>query len=162
MKIRFVSLAAFVALAVSGVLFLASASAATPDVVVCGEKAQISVTIKDAAGQPVSDHTLVEFVTNYGGVIAGAETVLAGGQLGSQVAPMSSGTAETFNGVATAYLLTSTEHVGPYEVVASTGGSALGNWPNGSYLLPYGMAMRGYAPMGPPVTTQVTVMCRLP
>jgi hypothetical protein len=143
------------------ILGMHSASAATPNDVVCGEKAQISVTITDSAGQPVSDHTLVEFVTNQGGVIAGTETALAGGQLGGEVSPISSATAETFNGVATAYLITSTDHVGPYEVVVSTGGSALGNWPNGSYRLRYGAPMRGYAPMGPPVTTQVTVTCHL-
>ena len=161
MKIRIGLLGLLVGL-VAGVWSLTAASAAGPSDVTCGEKAQISVTITDSAGQPVSDHTLVEFVTNYGGVIAGTETALAGGQLGGQVAPLSSGTAETFNGVATAYLLTSTEHVGSYEVVVSTGGSALGNWPNGSYLLPYGAPMRGWAPMGPPVTTQVTVTCHLP
>jgi len=140
---------------------LASSMAqAAPNEVICGEKAQISVTINDSAGQPVSDHTLVEFVTNYGGVLAGTGTALAGGQLGGDVAPLSSTTAETFNGVATAYLLTSSAHVGPYEVIISTGGSALGR-PNGSLLLPYGAPMRGYAPMPPPVVTQVTVVCRL-
>jgi hypothetical protein len=133
------------------------AVAAGPNEVICGEKAQISVTIRDSAGQPVSDHTLVEFVTNYGGVLAGTGTAAAGGLLGGDTAPLSSTTAETFDGVATVYLLTSSAHVGPYEVLISTGGSALGNWPNGSLLLPYGTAMRGYAP----VTSQVTVTCRL-
>jgi len=160
MKLRSALIASLLAFAFAAAWSLSPAAAA-PDDVLCGEKAQISVTIKDSAGQPVSDHTLVEFVSNYGGVIAGTETSLAGGQIGGQVAPLSSATAETFNGVATAYLLTSTDHVGPYEVVISTGGSALGNWPNGSYLLPYGAAMRGYAPMGPPVTSQVTVTCYL-
>jgi hypothetical protein len=157
MKIRAGLIGAVVSV-VLGFMAVGSASAAGPNDVTCGEKAQISVTITDSAGQPVSDHTAVEFVTNYGGVIAGADTSLAGGQ----IAPLSSGTAETFNGVATVYLLTSTEHAGAYEVVVSAGGSSAGSWPNGSYLLPYGAAMRGWASLStPPVTTQVTVTCHL-
>jgi len=92
---------------------------AAPASLACGEKATITVDAKDAAGQPVSDHTLVEAVTNAGGVLAGTGAVA--GQAGL-VAPVSSTIAETFGGKATFYLLTSTAHVGKYEVVVTTGG----------------------------------------
>ncbi len=100
--------------------------AAAPTSLNCGEKATITVTVKDSAGQNVSDHTRVELVTNYGGVIGGTTATLGPVNVtGGQVFPESSSSAETFNGVATAYLLTSTDHVGPYEVVAAAGGSVL-------------------------------------
>jgi hypothetical protein len=85
----------------------------------CGERVQITVTIKDAKGVNVSDHTLVEFVTTFGGVLGGTGAVA--GQQGL-VTPVSSTVAETFNGVAQAWLLTSETHAGPYEVIATTGG----------------------------------------
>jgi len=98
--------------------------AAAPTSLNCGEKATITVTVKDSAGQNVSDHTRVELVTNFGGVIGGTTATLGPVNVaGGQVYPQSSSSAETFNGVATAYLLTSTDHVGPYEVVAAAGGS---------------------------------------
>jgi hypothetical protein len=98
--------------------------AAAPTSLNCGEKATITVTVKDSAGQNVSDHTRVELVTNFGGVIGGTTATLGPVNVtGGQVFPESSSSAETFNGVATAYLLTSTDHVGPYEVVAAAGGS---------------------------------------
>src|SRR5207249_3120445 len=46
----------------------------------------------------------------------------------------SSSAAETFSGVATAFLLTSTEHVGPYEVVVTSGGSTGGIFNPGGFL----------------------------
>jgi hypothetical protein len=111
--------------------------AAAPTSLNCGEKATITVTVKDSAGQNVSDHTRVELVTNFGGVIGGTTATLGPVNVaGGQVFPQSSSSAETFNGVATAYLLTSTDHVGPYEVVAAAGGSvsatngALAPWYN--------------------------------
>jgi hypothetical protein len=85
----------------------------------CGERAQITVTVKDAEGQPVSDHTVVEAVTNFGGVLGGTGAVA--GEFGL-VTPISSTLAETFDGVATFWLLTSETHSGPYEVLISTGG----------------------------------------
>ena len=73
------------------------------------------------------------------------------------VGPLSSGAAETFGGVATAYLLTSSAHVGSYEVVASAGGSNLG----GYYFTENSTQI--YARNGvfstPVVTSQVTVTC---
>jgi hypothetical protein len=95
-------------------------AAATPTTLRCGEKATITVTVKDSIGQNVSDHTRVEAVTNAGGVLAGTGAVA--GQAGP-VVPVSSTVAETFNGVATLFLLTSDQHVGPYEVVVTSGGA---------------------------------------
>jgi hypothetical protein len=144
------------------------------DDIVCGEAKTISVTVKDAAGQPVSDHTRVEFVTNYGGVLAGTTATLDPLAPG-YVAPLSSTTAETFNGVASVVLITSTEHIGAYEVVASTGGSIRaaglpqppiyapgGSMPNVSAYIPRPAYGYVYVPSGPPVTAQVTVVCRAP
>jgi hypothetical protein len=100
---------------------------AEPTELVCGEKSQILITVTDALNQNVSDHTRVELITNYGGVIGGT-----GSSLGfpgvNPVNPLSSSAAETFSGVATAYLLTSTNHIGSYEVVAAAGGSNLGGY----------------------------------
>ncbi len=95
--------------------------AASPTTLRCGEKSTITVTVKDAIGQNVSDHTPVELVTNLGGTIGGTGGVAAGFGL---VSPISSNGAGTFGGVATAFLLTSESHSGPYEVVATTGGTA--------------------------------------
>jgi hypothetical protein len=114
---------------------------AAPTRLVCGEKATILVTVTDAINQKVSDHTRVELITNFGGVIGGTGASLAFPGVNA-VGPLSSGAAETFGGVATAYLLTSTTHVGAYEVVASSGGSFLG----GVFSTPV-------------VTSQVTVTC---
>jgi hypothetical protein len=111
---------------------------AAPNKLICGEKATILVTVTDAINQKVSDHTLVELITNYGGVIGGTGSSL----FFQNVNPLSSSTAETFGGVATAYLLTSTAHVGAYEVVAASGGTLLG----GVFSTPV-------------VTSQVTVTC---
>jgi hypothetical protein len=114
---------------------------AAPNRLVCGEKATILVTVTDAINQKVSDHTRVELITNYGGVIGGTGGTL-GFPGGGPVNPLSSGAAETFGGVATAYLLTSSNHVGAYEVVAASGGGGLGGFFS-----------------TPVITSQVTVTC---
>jgi len=95
--------------------------AASPTSLRCGEKSTITATIKDAIGANVSDHTRVELITNLGGVLAGTGAVTSG--LGAGVVPISSTVAETFAGVATAFLLTSEVTTGPYEVVVTAGGS---------------------------------------
>jgi hypothetical protein len=95
---------------------------ASPTSLRCGEKSTITVTVKDSIGQNVSDHTPVNLVTNFGGVLAGGSPFFGS----SFVSPLSSGAGETFAGVATAFLLTSETHSGPYEVVATAGGSFTG------------------------------------
>jgi hypothetical protein len=94
-------------------------AAASVASVTCGDTATIVVTVKDAAGQNVSEHTLVEAVTNFGGVLGGTGAVAAQRGL---VTPVSSTVAETFNGVATFTLITSDTHVGNYNIVVATGG----------------------------------------
>src|SRR5439155_18147869 len=86
--------------------------AASPTSVNCGEKATVTANVVDAIGQNVSDHTRVEFVTNLGGVIGGTGAVAG---FAANVAPVSSSVADTFGGVATAFLLTSSVNTGPYE-----------------------------------------------
>jgi hypothetical protein len=160
--------------------------AAAPTSLNCGEKATITVTVKDSAGQNVSDRTRVELVTNFGGVIGGTTATLGPVSVaGGNVYPISSSSAETFNGVATAYLLTSTDHVGPYEVVAAAGGSVMASngylapWyttgavstnnltPSTSAYFPwYGGAgaqgLLSYSPSSAPVNAQATVTCSVP
>jgi hypothetical protein len=94
---------------------------ATSDVtsVTCGDRATITVTVKDAIGQAVSDHTLVEAASNFGSVLAGTGAIA--GQFGP-VVPVASTGAETFNGVATFFLLTSNTQTGLYDVTVATGG----------------------------------------
>ena len=84
----------------------------------CGEKTRITVRVRDAAGQNVSDHTLIEAVTNLGGVLGGTGAVSSGA---GPTVPVSSTVAETFDGQAIFFLLTSDSHVGPYEVVIAAG-----------------------------------------
>jgi hypothetical protein len=98
--------------------------AASPKSLVCGEKATVTATVKDIAGQAVSDHTRVEMVTNLGGVLAGTGAVASSA---GPVVPISSTVADTFGGVATAFLLTSDSHDGKYEVVATSGGTTAGD-----------------------------------
>jgi hypothetical protein len=156
--------------------------AAAPTSLNCGEKATITVTVKDSAGQNVSDRTRVELVTNFGGVIGGTTATLGPVSVaGGNVYPVSSSSAETFNGVATAYLLTSTDHVGPYEVVAAAGGSVMASngylapWyapgvttannltPNISAYFPwYNQGLLSYSPSSAPVNAQATVTCSVP
>jgi hypothetical protein len=133
---------------------------AAPNKLICGEKATILVTVTDAINQKVSDHTVVELITNFGGVIGGTGATLAFPGV-NPVTPLSSGAAETFGGVATAYLLTSTTHVGSYEVVASAGGSHLGEFithPVGQDFSNNTYFRQGYFST-PVVTSQVTVTC---
>jgi succinate dehydrogenase flavin-adding protein (antitoxin of CptAB toxin-antitoxin module) len=85
----------------------------------CGERVQITATIKDAAGQNVSDHTVVEAATNAGGVLGGTGAIAAEAGL---VSPVSSSVGETVNGVATFWLITSELHQGTYTVIVTTGG----------------------------------------
>jgi hypothetical protein len=85
----------------------------------CGERVQITATIKDAAGQNVSDHTVVEAATNAGGVLGGTGAIAAEAGL---VSPVSSTVGETVNGVATFWLITSELHQGTYTVIVTTGG----------------------------------------
>jgi hypothetical protein len=158
--------------------------AAAPTSLNCGEKATITVTVKDSAGQNVSDRTRVELVTNFGGVIGGTTATLGPvGITGGNVYPISSSSAETFNGVATAYLLTSTDHVGPYEVVAAAGGSVMASngylapWyntgiasgsavsiapSNSAYFPWYNQGNLVYSPSSAPVNAQATVTCSVP
>ena len=105
---------ATLALAVSAALYLATlpTSVTASETPRCGEAALISVTVLDSAGQPVSDHTLVEFVSNFGTVLAGT-ALSAGG-----TTPLSNAV-ETFGGVASVYLLTRSDNPGPYEVLAA-------------------------------------------
>jgi hypothetical protein len=131
--------------------------AASPTSLTCGEKSTITATVKDSIGQNVSDHTRVELVTNLGGVLAGTGAVA--GSAGP-VVPVSSTVAETFGGVATAFLLTSDAHEGAYEVVATSGGTQSTD-PNiiGS---PPGFTVLGGQFSTPPVSAQVTVNCSFP
>ncbi|MGE0687372.1 MAG: hypothetical protein AB7P33_11530, partial [Dehalococcoidia bacterium] len=130
---------------------------AAPSTLACGEKATITADVKDSIGQPVSDHTLVEAVTNAGGVLAGTGAVA--GQAGL-VSPVSSTIAETFGGKATFYLLTSTAHVGKYEVVVTTGGGGgvTGQLANGGV----STNLLGGLFTTAPISVQVTVECSVP
>jgi hypothetical protein len=120
---------------------------ASPTTVRCGEKSTITVSVKDAIGQNVSEHTRIEAVTNAGGVLGGTGAVANNS---APVTPISSTVGETFSGQATFYLLTSEQHSGPYEVVVTTGGSgALGSALGGVFSTP-------------PVVIQTTVTCTLP
>jgi hypothetical protein len=85
----------------------------------CGDRVTVTVTVKDAAGQNVSDHTRVEAVTNAGGVLGGTGSTVGGF---NNVNPVSSTVAETFSGVATFYLITSEAQPGIYDVTIATGG----------------------------------------
>lgn len=130
---------------------------ASPATLLCGEKATITVSVKDSIGQPVSDHTLVEAVTNAGGVLGGTGAVAG---FGGPVVPVSSTLAETFGGTATFYLLTSTQHVGKYEVVVTTGGGGgvTGQLNNGGNTTNYLGGLFTTAP----ISVQVTVECTVP
>jgi hypothetical protein len=131
--------------------------AASPTSVQCGEKSTITATVTDSVGQNVSDHTRVELVSNAGATIGGTGSTL--GFPGVGIAnPASSSAAETFSGIATAFLLTSTEHVGPYEVVVASGGSVGGVVTTAQP----GVAATTGAFSTAPVSAQVTVTCALP
>lgn len=108
----------------------------------CGERVQITATIRDAAGQNVSDHTRVEVVTNAGGVLGGTGAVIAEAGL---VSPVSSTVGETNNGQATFWLITSELHQGTYTVLVTAGGG--------------GSVASGGVFSTPPATGSVTVTC---
>jgi hypothetical protein len=149
--------------------------AAAPTSLLCGEKATITATVTDAIGQNVSDHTRVEMISNFGATIGGTGATLGFPGVGP-VNPLSSSAAETFSGVATAFVLTSTEHVGPYEVVVTSGGSVgLGNNNAASVVVGNGpifnvpgviTTLQSVGNTGvfstAPVSAQVTVTCSLP
>jgi len=88
----------------------------TPTTLVCGEKATITGTVKDAIGQNVSNGTPVSLFTNFGGVAIGTSS--GGGNFGGVA------TATTTSGNFNGFLLTSTTNTGPYEVVAQVTGAA--------------------------------------
>jgi hypothetical protein len=151
---------------------------AAPSTLICGEKSTITVKVTDAIGQNVSDNTQVELISNWGSVIAGTGATLGFPGTGP-VNPLASSAAATYNGVAIAYLLTSNNHVGAYEVVAAAGGT-VGLWgvPGDEY--PYWweddefyhnpISSEDVHPhifdyslyKSAPITTQVTVTCSLP
>ena len=115
---------------------------AAPTELICGEKSEITVSVTDVNNRAVSDNTRVEVLTNWGGVFGGTGTSLTTNQ---PVNPLSSTTVEIFDGSGIAYLLTSPEHHGPYEVVAA------------STLSP----ISGTIDDAPQVVAQVTVTCTL-
>ena len=141
---------------------------AAPDRLICGEKSTITVTVKDALQQNVSDNTQVELISNWGSVIAGTGATLGFPGTGP-VNPLASSAAATYNGVAIAYLLTSNNHVGAYEVVAAAGGTIIATPHSDDPYYDYVSDERrggydhhsDYIP-GAPITTQVTVTCSLP
>jgi hypothetical protein len=150
---------------------------ASPDKLICGEKSEIKVTVKDGAGQNVSNNTQVELISNWGSVIAGTGATLGFPGTGP-VNPLASSAAATYNGVALAYLLTSNNHVGAYEVVAAAGGTT-GLWgvPGDEYPSWWGddeyywdddegfdepHTWYNALYTSAPITTQVTVTCSLP
>jgi hypothetical protein len=151
---------------------------AAPDRLICGEKSTITVKVTDAIGQNVSNNTPVELISNWGSVIAGTGATLGFPGPGP-VNPLASSAAATYNGVAVAYLLTSNNHVGPYEVVAAAGGTVgfYNPWEPGGeensdpWWYDYGSngldrhdynSTNALLYSGAPITTQVTVTCSLP
>lgn len=95
--------------------------------VICGERVTVTAKITDTAGQPVSDHTLAEAISNLGSVLGGTGAVA---HFSAPVTPISSTVAETFSGIVTFYLLTSDTQDGLYEIVVTSGGmgSLSGFW----------------------------------
>jgi hypothetical protein len=153
---------------------------AAPDKLICGEKSTITVKVTDAIGQNVSDNTRVELISNWGSVIAGTGATLGFPGTGP-VNPLASSAAATYNGVAIAYLLTSNNHVGPYEVVAAAGGTVGfsnpwepgGQWTSDPWWSDFGTGLdrhdydehnstNALLYSSAPITTQVTVTCSLP
>jgi hypothetical protein len=95
--------------------------------VICGERVTVTAKITDSAGQPVSDHTLAEAISNLGSVLGGTGAVA---HFAAPVTPISSTVGETFSGIVTFYLLTSDTQDGVYEIVVTSGGmgSLSGFW----------------------------------
>jgi hypothetical protein len=113
---------------------------ASPTTLVCGEKSEITVSVTDKLNQLVSDHTFIEVVTNWGGVLGGTGSSLVNG---GPVDPVSNTTITLLNGVGKAYLITSDTHIGQYEVLAASTASF------------FGRNLENH----PPVVAQVTVTC---
>ena len=134
-----------------------SAVASPADGLVCGEKATIAITVVDIAGQNVSDHTRLEVVTNFGGVLGGTGAVAGGLGL---VTPLSSTVLETFGGTAEVFLITSDTHVGNYEVLITTGGH-ISSGPGKDFDGRYNESDSGRVD-GAPFSFQVTVTCGEP
>ena len=88
----------------------------------------------------VSDHTFIEVVTNWGGVLGGtgSSSLSAGPSI-----RISNTTVELLRATGKAFLFTSNTHVGQYEVLAAC------------TLSPFGDSINSK----PPVTAQVTVTC---
>ena len=115
---------------------------AAPTELICGEKSEITVTATDINNRAVSDNTRIEVLTNWGGVFGGTGTSLTTPQ---PVNPLSSTTVELFDGIGIAFLLTSVDHHGPYEVLAASTAPQFGTSIEDSQ----------------PVVAQVTVTCTL-
>jgi hypothetical protein len=114
--------------------------AASPTQLICGEKSEITVTATDKVNQQVSDHTFIEVVTNWGGVLGGTGSSLT---VGGPVDPVSNTTITLLKGTGKAFLLTSDTHIGQYEVLAAS---------TASYFL---RNVENHAP----IAAQVTVTC---
>jgi len=117
--------------------------AASPTTLVCGEKSEITVSVTDKLKQLVSDHTFIEVVTNWGGVLGGTGSSLT---FSGNVDPISNTTITLLKGVGKAFLLTSDTHIGQYEVLAASTRSF------------FGRDLENHAP----ITAQVTVTCNKP
>ena len=116
---------------------------ASPTTLVCGEKSEITVTATDKLNQVVSDHTFIEVVTNWGGVLGGTGSSLSNS---GPVDPVSNTTITLLKGTGKAYLLTSDTHIGQYEVLAASTAAF------------FGRNVENHAP----ITAQVTVTCNKP
>jgi len=115
---------------------------AAPTELVCGEKSEITVTVTDINNRPVSDNTQIEIITNWGGVFGGTGSSLTSNQ---PVNPLSSATVDIIDGDGIAFLLTSPDHYGPYEVLAASTQPLFGDGLEDT----------------PRVTSQVTVTCTI-
>jgi hypothetical protein len=105
---------------------------ATPAVVVCGQHVVVQVQVLDIVSQPVSDGTAVVLDVTQGGTLYSPPWAplapenphaspfsLQGLNPFSPVGPISSTTGYTIGGMATAYMLTSMEHIGVYTISAT-------------------------------------------
>jgi hypothetical protein len=133
--------------------------------VVCGERVTVTAKITDSAGQPVSNHTLAEAISNIGSVLGGTGAVA---HYGGPVTPISSTVGETFSGIVTFYLLTSDTQDGVYEIVVTSGGMGAvgGFWDffsDGTFEFdPDGFQSLGGFWSTPPVSNFAQVTCAQP
>lgn len=114
---------------------------ASPGQLTCGEKSTILGTVTDQENRKVADGMTAKLVTNLGGTLAARETE---GVTARSV---------TYGGVFVAYLITSTAHVGPYEVVAHVEPGVVRQQVEPGVARDYQL---------PSITAQVTVVCSLP